>query len=70
MRAETHGTCDKQHRHFLLKQACSTFYVVRTTSAQLGLHAGDMKFDKQNAEYSVYRSLNATVAQPKIAIWS
>jgi hypothetical protein len=70
VRVETRGTCDKQNRHFLLKQACSAFYVVLAASAKLGLHAGNIKFDKNNVEYSVHRSLNATVAQSIIAIWS
>jgi hypothetical protein len=31
----------------ILKQACLTFYKVRVTSAKLGLHADNMKFDTQ-----------------------
>jgi hypothetical protein len=31
-------------------QACSPFYVVRATSAEFGLHAGNMKFNTQKEE--------------------
>ena len=31
-----------------LDQNCSTFHVVRATSAKFGLHASDMKFNTQN----------------------
>jgi hypothetical protein len=33
-----------------LWQACSTFYVVWVTLATCGLHAGNMKFNKQDEE--------------------
>ena len=34
-----------------LQQACSTFWVVRTTSAKFDLHGGNMKFNVQNEEW-------------------
>jgi hypothetical protein len=30
------------------EQGCQTFYVVRETSAKIGLHAGNMKFNKRD----------------------
>jgi hypothetical protein len=34
-----------------LDQACSAFYIVRANSAKFGLHAGNVKFSKQNEEW-------------------
>jgi hypothetical protein len=33
-----------------INQICSTFRMVRATSAKSGLHAGNMKFSRQNEE--------------------
>jgi hypothetical protein len=33
-----------------LPQSCSTFYVLRATSAMFGLYAGNVKFNTKNAE--------------------
>ena len=42
---EFHGRQRKGHS---LRQASSTFHVVWTTSAKLGLHAGNKKFNTEN----------------------
>jgi hypothetical protein len=43
--------CAQIARNFVLEQACSTFNVLRATSAKLGLHAGNMKFKTQDKEW-------------------
>jgi hypothetical protein len=36
------------------EQGCQTFYFVRETSAKIGLHAGNMKFNKRDEYLEVH----------------